>query len=184
MNKKNIFVVTGSPRKRGNSDLLADAFIEGAKEAGHVVNRFDAGRKKIKGCIACETCFSKGVACSVKDDFNEAAPFIEEADVFVICSPLYFFSFTAQTKAFIDKLYSFYVGGHPLRIKESILLACGETTDLADFDGMIRTYELTKNFMQWEDKGQIIVPDVLAKGDINDKGQTYLQKARELGLSI
>ncbi|MHB9295266.1 hypothetical protein PilKf_01008 [Pillotina sp. SPG140] len=56
---KNILVITGSPRKGGNSSLLANAFIAGAKTAGHNIMLFEAGRKKILGCIACETCFSK-----------------------------------------------------------------------------------------------------------------------------
>lgn len=181
MDKKNIFVVTGSPRRNSNSDLLADAFIEGAKEAGHTVTRFDAGRKKLNGCIACETCFSKKGACSVSSDFSEIAPLIEQADVIVLASPLYFFSFTAQIKAFIDKLFSFHVGQRPSNIKESILLTCGETTELSDFDALIKTYELIASFQGWKDRGQLIVPNVLAKKEIVTKGQVYLQKAKEMG---
>jgi len=181
MKKKNVLVITGSPRKNGNSDILADAFIEGTEKAGHTVNRFNAGRKKIKGCMACNKCFSKGVACVFNDDFNEVAPFIEEADVIVFASPLYFFSFSTHMKAVTDKFYSFVIGNHPLKIKESILLACGETTDMHDFDAMIKTYELIANYLQWENKGQILVPEVNTKGEINEKGQEYLQKATELG---
>jgi len=181
MEKKNVLVITGSPRKNGNSDILAEAFIEGAEKAGHTVNRFNAGRKKIKGCMACNKCFSKGTACVFNDDFNEVAPLIEQADTIVFASPLYFFSFTTQIKALTDKFYSFHIGNRPLKIKESILLACGETTDMADFEGMIKTYELIANYMQWKDRGQIIVSDVNNKGEINEKAQAYLQEARELG---
>jgi len=181
---KNVLVVTGSPRKGGNTDLLADAFIEGLMEAGHMVNRFDAGRKKIGGCTACQACFRKGVACSFKDDFNEGAPFVEQADVIVFASPLYFYSFTAQIKAFIDKFYSFYVGERPLKIKESMLLACGETTELSDFEGMRQTYKSMIAFLGWQDKGQLIATDINLKGEIVQKGQHYLQKAKELGRSV
>ena len=184
MEKKNILVITGSARRNGNSDSLADAFIEGAREAGHTVNRFDAGRKKINGCLACQKCFSRGTACAVKDDFNEASPLIEQADMIVLTSPLYFYSFTAQIKALIDKLYSFYNGNRPLKIKESILLTCGETTEISDFDGMTKSYELIAGLQEWNDRGQLIAPDINAKGEINIKGQIYLQKARELGLSV
>jgi len=181
MEKKNVLVITGSPRKNGNSDILANAFIEGAQKAGHKVHRFDAGRKKIKGCMACNKCFSKGAACVFNDDFNEVAPLIEQADVIVFASPLYFFSFTTHIKAVTDKFYSFHIGNRPLKIKESILLGCGETTEMVDFEGMIKTYELIANYMEWKDSGQIIVPDVNNKGEINEKAQEYLQKARELG---
>lgn len=179
---KNILVLTGSPRKNGNSDLLADAFISGAKEAGHELHLFAAGRKKIRGCMACQTCFSKGAACSFKDDFNEVAPFIEKADMIVFASPLYFYSFSTQIKSTIDKMYSFFIGKRPLKIKECMLLGCGETNEIKDFDGMVRSYELIADFMKWEDKGQIIVPNVNHKGDILQTDG--LAKAKILGLSI
>ena len=184
MDKKEILVITGSPRRKGNSDILADAFIEGALQAGHTVKRFDTGRKKIRGCIACDTCFSKGTACSVKDDFQEVAPLIAQADVLVFSSPLYYFSFSAHLKAVIDRLYCFNFGPEPLKIKETVLLACGETTDLSYFDGMTKVYEKTAAFLNWNDRGQIIVPEVNTKGEINTKGEGYLKLAKELGLAM
>lgn len=184
MDKKRVLVITGSPRKNGNSDILADAFIEGALQAGHTVDRFDGGRKKIKGCIACDKCFTRGTACSVKDDFNEVAPLIAQADVLVLSSPLYYFSFSAQIKAVIDKLYSFNASPEPLKIKESVLLACGETTDLSDFDGMTKTYEKIIGFLNWNDRGQLLVTNVNTKAEINTKGQESLKSAKEIGLAI
>jgi len=184
MNKKRILVITGSPRKKGNSDILAETFIEGALQAGHTVDRFDAGRKKVKGCIACDKCFTRGTACSVKDDFNEVAPLIAQADVLVLSSPLYYFSFSAQIKSVIDKLYSFNSSPEPLKIKESVLLACGETSELSDFEGMTKTYEKIIEFLGWDDRGQLLVPDVNTKAEINSKGQDYLKLAKELGNSI
>lgn len=184
MDKKRILVITGSPRKNGNSDILAEAFIEGALEAGHTVDRFDGGRKKIRGCIACDKCFIRGTACAVQDDFNEVAPLIAQAETVVFSSPLYYFSFSAQIKAVIDKLYSFNSSPEPLKVKEAVLLACGETSDLSDFDGMVKTYEKTIEFLNWNDKGKILVPDVNRKGEINTKGQDYLKSAKELGYAI
>ena len=125
---KNILVLTGSPRKNGNTDRLAQAFIDGAIEAGHQVQRFDAGRKRINGCTACDACWSKGTACVFTDGFTELEPMLEAADVLVIASPLYWSTFPAQLKAAIDKLYAYVSPAcqHPLKIKESALLACGE----------------------------------------------------------
>ncbi|MDU1906010.1 MAG: flavodoxin family protein [Dysgonomonas sp.] len=184
MNKKKILVITGSPRKNGNSDILAETFIEGALQAGHTVDRFDAGRKKINGCIACDKCFTRETACAVKDAFNDVAPLIAQADTIVLSSPLYFFSFSTQIKAVIDRLYCFNSSPEPLRVKESVLLACGETTDLTDFDGMVKTYEKTIGYLNWNDRGQILVPEVNTKAEINAKGQEYLKSAKELGLAI
>lgn len=176
---KKILVITGSPRKHGNSDIMADYFIEGAKEAGHEVQRFDAGRKKIGGCKACQTCYSKGVACSYNDDFNELAPMIEQAELIVFASPLYFYSFTAQIKAAIDKMYSLYVGERPLKVAETILLACGETDVEKDFDGMVRSYEIMSEFLKWENKGYILATNVNNKGDIN--GNPILEQVKAMG---
>ena len=86
---KNILVLTGSPRKKGNSEAMADAFIRGALAAGHQAVKFQAGRKKIAGCMACDTCFTKGTPCSVRDDFAELEPLLEKADVLVFCTPVY-----------------------------------------------------------------------------------------------
>lgn len=60
LEKKNILVLTGSPRRNGNSDSMADAFIKGAQSAGHEVNIFETSSKDIGGCRACNTCWSKG----------------------------------------------------------------------------------------------------------------------------
>ncbi|NDW18943.1 flavodoxin family protein [Dysgonomonas sp. 216] len=184
MDKKRILVITGSPRKNGNSDLLAEAFIEGALQAGHTVDRFNSGRKNVRGCIACDKCFTRGTACAIKDDFEEVAPLIAQADILVFSSPLYYFSFPAQIKGVIDRLYSFNSSPEPLRIKETVLLACGETSDLTDFEGMTKTYEKTASYLTWEDRGQLLVPGVFAKGEINTKGQDYLKLAKELGLAL
>lgn len=177
--KKNILVLTGSPRRKGNSDMLADAFIEGAEEAGHQVTKVETARKKIAGCIACNTCFSKGKACSIDDNFNEIAPLIEQADMLVLCTPLYWFAFPVQIKAAIDKLYAFIVGEKPLKIKESVLLVCAETDDMEGFDGIKRSYELIANYMKWQDKGQLLVPNVNKIGDI--LRTDALETAKELG---
>lgn len=180
--KKNILVLTGSPRKGGNSDLMADAFIEGAINAGHEVIKFETATKNINGCKACNACFSKGVACSSKDDFNELAPLFEAADVIVFATPLYWYSFPSQIKAAIDKMYSFIVGQKPLKIKECILLVCGEINNKKVFDGIIKSYELIALDRKWKDRGQLIVPGVNNKGDI--KNTDALKEAKKLGLVI
>lgn len=86
---KKIVVITGSPRKNGNSFAMTDAFIKAAEEKGHTVTRFDAAMKNVGGCHACETCFKTGKACSFDDDFNDVAPAIMEADAVVFTMPVY-----------------------------------------------------------------------------------------------
>lgn len=180
--KKNILVIKGSPRRGGNSSLLADAFIRGAEKAGHTINHFDAGHKQIKGCIACNKCFSKGVACVFNDDFNELAPMLETAELVVFATPLYWFTFPVQMKAVIDKMYALIVGSREIKIKESMLLVCAETDEMTDFDGIVRSYELINRYMEWTDKGILLVPDVNEAGDI--LRTDALNKAEEMGSRI
>ena len=177
--KKSILVLTGSPRVGGNSDLLADAFIEGAANAGHDVIKCAVGKKNIMGCKACDTCYSKGKPCSFDDDFNSIAPLMEKADVIVFITPLYWFTFSTQLKAAIDKMYSFIIGRKELKIKESLLLVCGEDDDESAFDDIISTYKRIANYQKWTDRGQLIVPDVLNKGDI--LSTKYLILAEKMG---
>jgi Multimeric flavodoxin WrbA len=180
--KKNILVLTGSPRIGGNSDLLADAFIKGATKAGHEVVKCEAGKKNIMGCKACDTCYSKGKPCSFDDDFNSIAPLMEKADGIVFITPLYWFTFSAQMKAVIDKMYSFIIGTKELKIKESMLLVCGETDNESEFDAIIRTYKLIAHYQKWIDRGYLVVPGVLNKGDI--LSTNYLPLAEEMGHTI
>ena len=93
---KKIVVITGSPRKNGNSFAMTEAFIKAAEDKGHTVTRFDAAMKQVGGCHACETCFKTGKACSFDDDFNSIAPVILEADAVVFATPVYWYSIPAQ----------------------------------------------------------------------------------------
>lgn len=179
---KNILVLTGSPRSNGNSFMLADAFIKGAEEAGHRIQRFDAARKQIDGCRACNQCFKHGKACLFDDDFNSLAPILEETDVLVLATPLYWFSFPTQLKAVLDKFYAFMAGGRPLKIKECALLVSAETDEMKDFDGIVRSYELIADYLKWTDRGKILVPNVGEPGAI--KGSPALDEARNLGKNI
>ncbi len=179
---KNILVLTGSPRKGGNTDKLADAFIAGARQAGHTTVKYTTAAKNIQGCIDCQTCFSKGSACSVPDDFAELAPLVEQADIIVFATPLYWFTFPAQLKAAIDKCYSFFIGKRPLKIKECILLVTGGGMELNTYDGIVKSYKLIAEFLKWKDSGIIIVPGLHDKEDILKTDG--LQRAEILGKSI
>ena len=179
---KNVLVLTGSPRKGGNSDLLADAFVTGAERAGHTVTKYATADKTINGCKACNACFSKGQACVFQDDFNELVQFVEEADVLVLATPLYWFTFPVQLKAAIDKFYSFMVADRKPKIEQSILMVCGEDDRECGFDGIVRTYELMVEYLEWKDTGRIIVTNVNDKGDI--RKTDALQRAEQLGESI
>lgn len=163
---KKIVVITGSPRKDGNSFAMTDAFIRAAEEKGHSVTRFDAAQKNVGGCHACETCYKTGKACSFDDDFNEIAPALLEADVVVFSTPVYWYSIPAQIKAVIDKMYSFCVAGKDIAGKECMLIACCEEDDQSVLDGVRIPIERTAALVKWHMAGEVLVPGVLNVGDI------------------
>ncbi|MEY8337625.1 flavodoxin family protein [Lachnospiraceae bacterium 62-35] len=165
MNKK-IVVITGSPRKKGNSFAMTEAFIQAAEAKGHTIIRFDAALKKVGGCRACETCFKTGKACSFDDDFNAIAPSILEAGAVVFSMPVYWYSIPAQIKGVIDRLFSFVVGGKDIAGKECAVIACCEEDDMSVFDGMRVPMERSAALMKWKMVGEVLVPGVLNIGDI------------------
>ncbi|MDE7360315.1 MAG: flavodoxin family protein [Oscillospiraceae bacterium] len=163
---KKIAVITGSPRKDGNSFAMTEAFIAAAEKKGHTVTRFDAAMKQVGGCRACETCFKTGKACSFDDDFNTIAPAILEADAVVFTMPVYWYSIPAQIKGVIDRLYSLVVGGKDIAGKECAIIACCEEDDMTVFDGVKLPIERSAELMKWTMVGEVLVPGVLKVGDI------------------
>lgn len=163
---KKIVVITGSPRKNGNSAAMADAFIQAAEARGHAVTRFDAALKQVGGCRACETCFKTGKACSFDDDFNTVAPAILEADAVVFVTPVYWYSIPAQIKGVIDRLYSFVVGGKDIAGKDCALITCCEEDDLSVMDGVRVPLERSAALMKWNMVGEVLVPGVLNPDDV------------------
>ncbi|MBD5522182.1 MAG: flavodoxin family protein [Lachnospiraceae bacterium] len=179
---KKIVVITGSPRKNGNSFAMTDAFINAAQEKGHTVTRFDAAMKTVGGCRACETCFSTGKACTFDDDFNTIAPAILEADVIVFTMPVYWYSIPAQIKGVIDRIFSLVVGGKDIAGKECALITCCEEDDMTVMDGVRIPIERMAALNKWKMVGEVLIPGVLNVGDI-DKTDGC-KKAAELADAI
>lgn len=162
-----IVVITGSPRKNGNSFAMTEAFIHEAEQRGHSVRRFDAAFLKIGGCHACMACYKTGKACSFDDDFNDIAPAILEADAVVFTMPVYWYSIPAQIKGAIDRLFSLVVGGKEVAGKKWGLIACCEEDDTTVLDGVRIPMERTAALLQWEMVGEVLIPGVLNVGDID-----------------
>jgi multimeric flavodoxin WrbA len=99
--------VMGSPRVGGNSDILLEQALAGAKEAGAEVGKIILDRLKINGCKDCKKCNETGI-CVIKDDMPEIHKKILEADAIIHSVPVYFFSMTAQMKAYLDRWCALY----------------------------------------------------------------------------
>jgi multimeric flavodoxin WrbA len=107
MEKKNVMIVVGSPRKNGNSSALAKMVAAGARAARAEVETFYLRDLKIKPCTACDFCRKRSrPGCMIKDDMQKLYPKMREADAIVIASPIYWFTISAQTKLFLDRWYA------------------------------------------------------------------------------
>ena len=100
---KNVLILSGSPRRGGNSDLLCEEFMRGAAYAGNQVEKIFLRSKKIGYCNACYYCKQSGEICAIKDDMAEILSKMHQADVIVLASPVYFYSIDAQMKTVIDR---------------------------------------------------------------------------------
>ena len=177
--KMKILVLTGSPRKNGNSATLADHFIKGAKEAGHEVVRFDAAFKKVHPCIACNSCGMNG-PCVFKDDFEFVRKHIVEADCVVFATPMYYFGISAQLKAVIDRFYA--INGSIHVPKKAVLLMTYANTAASEAVPIQSHYEVLLKYLGWTDAGQIIAPGVWPVGAVKDT--KYPEQAYQLGRNI
>jgi multimeric flavodoxin WrbA len=105
---KSVLVISSSPRRGGNSDLLCDQLIMGAQTAGHEAEKIFIKDKKINYCTGCGTCIDKGKRCPQKDDMAEILEKMIAADVIVMATPVYFYTMCAQMKTLIDRTCSRY----------------------------------------------------------------------------
>lgn len=103
---KQVLVLVGSPRKKGNTDRLADEFIRGAREAGHGVEKIYLKDRKINGCLGCGACQRNGGSCVQKDDMGDIYEKWLAADVVVLASPVYFYTWSAQMKTVLDRTFA------------------------------------------------------------------------------
>ena len=177
--KMKILVITGSPRKNGNSNTLAEHFNKGAEEAGHKVVRFDSAFKNVHPCIACNKCGMNG-ECVFKDDFEFVRNNIVDADAVVFATPMYYFGISAQIKAVIDRFYA--INGQIHRPKKSVLILTYADTSSKEAQPIINHYETLLDYLGWSDAGKIIASGVWTEGSVNNT--QYPKQAYELGKNI
>jgi multimeric flavodoxin WrbA len=179
---KNIVIISGSPRKGGNTDTLVQAFREGAESKGHKVDVFDAGKKDLKPCIACNKCYQPK-PCAHEAGFNPLAALIEKADVLVFATPMYFSDFSTQIKAAIDHMYGMGGSNHKLEhVKEAVLIASAMSPESA-FKPMQAVYSQVIGNLGWKDAGQVIAGS-LGASEGSVKNTPAVEKAKKLGASL
>ena len=99
----------GSPRKNGNSAVVADRFCTAAEKLGAKVEKFVLNELDFQGCQGCMACKTKLDHCVLEDDLTPVLAAVGQADVLVMASPIYYWDITSQMKAFLDRTFSYLV---------------------------------------------------------------------------
>ena len=176
----NILVIESSPHKNGSSNLLAENFIRGAKEAGHTITVFDAAQADLHHCLGCEACGMSGPCCH-NDDMTELKEKILSSDMVLFVTPLYYFGMSAQLKTVIDRFYSFNGKLSSKGLKTALIVAAWDNRDWTMQD-ISSHYQTLCRYLNFKDQGMVLgfgcgtVPMTEKSG--------YPQKAYELGKSI
>jgi multimeric flavodoxin WrbA len=152
MEARKVVILEGSPRRKGNSVLLAERLAAGAREAGADVEEFFLQSLKIAPCCACDSCRKKGEenGCVVQDDMQSIYASIDSASAVVFASPIYWFNVSAQLKTAIDRLYAYSCSDwRPLRSKSYAAILVFGDSDLYTSGGInaVRSIEDTLRFL-------------------------------------
>ena len=177
---KKVLVISSSPRRNGNSDLLCDQFMKGAIEAGHRAEKIFLADKTIHYCTGCGACANATRPCVQKDDVAEILEKMVEADVIVLATPVYFYTMCAQLKTLIDRSCPRYTA---ISNKEFYFIVTAAENDRSK---MLRTIDTFQGFLDCLEnpviKGTIFGLGAWLVGEI--KKHPAMQEAYQMGLSI
>ena len=176
---KRILIISSSPRKNGNSQMLCEQFQKGAEEAEHQVSLVRLMEKKIGFCHACDACMKNGGVCILKDDMAELLEQFQKADVLVLATPIYFYGISAQMKTFIDRTYPIWQ--HLGKKEVYYIISAGLGTDiiersLGDLDGFVEHLD------EYKIAGKLYATDVMDAGLVKETG--VWREAYEMGMRV
>jgi len=161
---KKVLIITSSLRENSNSNVLAERFLEGAKESGNDVELISLKTNRIASCLGCNYCQIHG-ECIMKDKLNEILDKVIESDVLVFASPTYYYSISGTLKNFIDRTYAKFT-----KIKDKDFYYIGSSTDTSK-SGISRCVDTVKGFLD-------CVENVNLKGIVYGTGLTDVGDAK------
>ena len=177
---KKVLILSGSPRKGGNSDLLCDEFLRGAQEAGHEVEKIRVAEKKVAPCSACYYCSNHNGACVHKDDMADILQKMIDADVLVLASPVYFYSIDAQLKAVIDRTVARWL---EVKNKEFYYIATMADEPKRSADTTIACFRGYADCVEGAvEKGVLIGSGVYEAGKV--RNTPFMAQAYEMGKNV
>ena len=170
----NICVFFGSPRKKGNTASLLNQVMEEIKNSKHKIEIIHLQDKKISGCredFACQNTVDEP-GCSIKDDMQELYPRILEADCILIATPVFCWTFSAQTKVFLDRLYcleKYSADGSYITLVEGKRCGLIVTAGDDEFEGadlVVESYKRMVEFHRMKNIGHLVAANIQTKEDL------------------
>ena len=177
---KKVLIISTSPRKAGNSQALADAFMKGAKDANNLVEKVELYDKKINFCLGCLACQKSG-QCVIKDDANAIVEKMRDADVMVFATPIYYYAMSGQMKTMLDRSNPLYESDY--KFTDIYLLASAADEQDEAVEGAVKgLLGWISCFPRTHLAGVVFGGGVDEVGKI--EGHPALDKAYELGKAI
>ncbi len=179
----NVLGVIGSPRKGGNTDILVEKVLFGAKKNGNVINKIFLNDLNIEPCQACMVCKKTG-KCVINDDMQKVYTQVLESDCIILGTPIYWVGISSQMKTFIDRLYAFLDKKYNTKLKgkSAVLIAVCGSPDVSMTDLAMQTFERIFSFIGIEVKGKITV-SAREKAEVL-KNKAILEKSFLLGAEL
>ena len=178
---KKVLILSGSPRKGGNSDILCDEFARGAIDAGNEVEKIRVAEKKLSPCLGCYFCREHGGRCVFNDDMADILQKIIDCDVLVLSSPVYFYSICAQLKIVIDRTVARWT---EIANKDLYYITTAAEEEDDTMDGTLACFHgFAMCIDGYEEKGTLYGRGVTDKGEVRERPE-LMQIASEMGLSI
>lgn len=175
---KNILLISSSPRKNGNSDMLCDEFMRGAKASGHNVEKVRLSEKAINYCTGCCSCIGGKGSCVQQDDMAEIHEKVLAADVLVLASPVYFRSFNGQMKTFIDRICPIY----PMITGKDVYFIISAAGGRLPVDSTVQSFKTFTGCLSGiREKGVISITGVWDEGGV--KGTKAMEQAYTAGVN-
>lgn len=173
--------IIGSPRRNGNTHILVNKLLEGAKSEGAVIDSIFLSDYAIKECDGCHACW-KGLECSKCDDMNNLYQKIIDSDVIIFGTPVYWYGPTALMKGFIDRFVYFNCPENrdKIRGKSAVVVIPFEEEDEKTSLATVEIFEKSIGYLEMNLTDVLLAPGVGEKGAILEK-KILLERAFNTG---
>ena len=187
-----VFGFSTSPRRGGNTELLLDEVLRGAKEKGAEVEKICLSDLEVAPCVECEACYETG-ECVIKDDFDELLAKFIETDRLVFAAPIFFMGLPAQAKAVVDRMQCLWARKHLLKKslyaeprkvpRKALFVSVGGTRTPRLFDCALRSLHYFLETLEMDLAGSLTFSGIDEKGAIL-KHPTAMQEAYQQGVAL